>query len=170
MTKYLFFFPYGYSVRELPNDDAAIAVATGEVIACTQVSDTCARVVWRRNPTAAHKAARPSSDQGVKTMKRVYVSGPMTGLPNLNFPAFYAEADRLRALGYEVVNPAEINEGVTDWHACLRNDLRELLTCDAIVLLPNWHGSKGAHLEVHVAHRVGIAVIDADKVTFTPPN
>ena len=40
-------------------------------------------------------------------MKRIYLSGPMSGLPELNFPAFHAEAARLRALGFEVVNPAD---------------------------------------------------------------
>jgi hypothetical protein len=29
-------------------------------------------------------------------MKRVYLSGPMTGLPDFNFPAFNVEAERLR--------------------------------------------------------------------------
>jgi hypothetical protein len=42
-------------------------------------------------------------------MKWIYLSGPMTGLPDYNHPAFRAEAKRLRALGYTVVNPAEIN-------------------------------------------------------------
>ena len=40
---------------------------------------------------------------------KIYCAGPMTGLPELNFPAFHAEAARLRAFGYEVINPAEIN-------------------------------------------------------------
>ncbi|MCW5262333.1 DUF4406 domain-containing protein [Verminephrobacter eiseniae] len=43
-------------------------------------------------------------------MKRIYISGPMSGgLPDLNFAAFHAEARRLHALGCEVVNPADIN-------------------------------------------------------------
>ena len=33
-------------------------------------------------------------------MKRIYLSGPMSSLPELNFPAFHAEAARLRALGF----------------------------------------------------------------------
>jgi hypothetical protein len=46
-------------------------------------------------------------------MKKIYLSGPMTGLPDLNFPAFHAEAARLRALGYDVINPAELPEGIS---------------------------------------------------------
>lgn len=38
---------------------------------------------------------------------RVYVAGPMTDLTDFNYPAFNAVADRLRALGYEVENPAD---------------------------------------------------------------
>ncbi|MBT9158943.1 MAG: hypothetical protein DDT26_00192 [Dehalococcoidia bacterium] len=40
---------------------------------------------------------------------RIYISGPMTGLHDLNFPAFRDAAAKLRAIGYEVVNPAELN-------------------------------------------------------------
>lgn len=98
-------------------------------------------------------------------MKRIYISGPITGLPQLNFPAFNAEAVRLRGLGYEVVNPAEINpDQGADWNTCLRADLLQLLTCDTLALLPGWHGSAGAHLETHVAHRVGIRVVDAPAI------
>ena len=38
----------------------------------------------------------------------IYIAGPMTGLPDLNFPTFHTEAARLRSLGHEVINPAEI--------------------------------------------------------------
>lgn len=98
-------------------------------------------------------------------MKRIYISGPMTGMPEHNFPAFNAEAARLRALGYDVVNPAELNpEPEKTWHDCLRTDLMELLTCDAIALLAGWQKSAGAHLEIHVAHRVGIEIVEAKDI------
>lgn len=42
--------------------------------------------------------------------QRIYLAGPMTGLPEHNFPAFHAEAARLRGLGYQVENPAEHGE------------------------------------------------------------
>ena len=91
-------------------------------------------------------------------MKRVYLSGPMSGIPDHNFPAFHEWAARLRAEGFEVVSPAEI-EGAGSWEMCLRKDMRELPTCDAIALMPGWERSKGAHLELHVAHRLGMEVI-----------
>lgn len=93
-------------------------------------------------------------------MKRIYISGPMTGMPEHNFPAFNAEAERLRALGYDIVNPVDINpDAGTTWQECMRRDLQELLTCDTIALLPGWQKSSGAHLEMHVAHRVGMEIV-----------
>ena len=90
---------------------------------------------------------------------RVYLSGPMSGLPDLNFPAFHAEAARLRALGHDVVSPAEVNpDHSMPWEQCLRADIKALCDCDTIALMPGWENSKGAHLELHVAHRIGLRV------------
>jgi len=94
-------------------------------------------------------------------MKKVYLSGPMAGLPDHNFPAFHKWAKALREAGYEVINPAEINadhDGKT-WEDCLRNDVKELCGCDAIALMPGWEKSKGENLELHIAHRLGLEVI-----------
>ena len=33
-------------------------------------------------------------------MTRIYIAGPMSGLPELNYPAFNAMAERLRAHGH----------------------------------------------------------------------
>lgn len=103
-------------------------------------------------------------------MKRIYISGPMSGLPNLNFPTFKAEATRLRALGYDVVNPAELHGDTPNqdipWEECLRTDLIAMLGCDTVAMLPAWHQSKGTHLELHVAHRVGIKIVESAAITF----
>lgn len=88
---------------------------------------------------------------------RIYVAGPMTGIPDLNFPLFHATAARLRAEGYDVVNPAEINaDPSAGWLTCMRADIRELVTCDAIFLLPGWENSRGASLEAHIARKLGL--------------
>mgnify|MGYP002142675673 FL=1 len=93
---------------------------------------------------------------------RIYIAGPMTGLPDLNFPAFHTEAKKWRDLGHEVVNPAEINPDHTmPWALCMRRDIAALVTCDTIVLLPNWRLSRGATLEQHIAERLSMSQIEA---------
>jgi hypothetical protein len=91
---------------------------------------------------------------------RIYIAGPMTGLVLRNYPAFHAEAYRLRAMGYVVLNPAEINEGLEHegWAACMRRDLDALRTCDAVQLLPGWEISRGAKREVEEARKLGLKV------------
>jgi hypothetical protein len=75
---------------------------------------------------------------------KLYIAGPMSNLPELNFPVFHAEAARLRALGFEIVNPAEIDVGPNpDWLTAMRADIRELVTCDGIALLPGWRAAWG---------------------------
>jgi hypothetical protein len=45
----------------------------------------------------------------------------MSGLPDLNFPAFRAAASKLRAVGIDAVNPAEINpDPNATWSECMR--------------------------------------------------
>lgn len=98
-------------------------------------------------------------------MKRVYISGPMSGLPNHNFPAFYAAADLLRVAGFDPVNPAELNPDTgRQWHEYLRADLKALCDCDMLALLPGWERSEGAHLEVHVAHRLRIEISTVEEL------
>lgn len=92
---------------------------------------------------------------------RVYVSGPMTGLPDMNFPAFHAAAEVLRELGHEVVNPADAGAGAgLSYEDYLRRDLADLLGCNAICLLPGWERSKGATVEEHMARALGFVFVE----------
>jgi hypothetical protein len=93
---------------------------------------------------------------------RIYLSGPMTGVPQFNAPAFNAEAAWYRALGYEVVNPAEVKlaNGAT-WADYMRADLPLMMTCTRIHMLPGWQMSKGASLEHHIARELGFEVTHA---------
>lgn len=89
----------------------------------------------------------------------LYLSGPMTDMPDLNFPLFFNTAARLRCAGYQVTNPAELNmDKGAGWSSCLRADLRALLDCEAICLLPDWQLSKGARLERHNAAALGMPI------------
>lgn len=92
---------------------------------------------------------------------KIYVAGPMTGLPGLNFAAFDVAAARLRADGHEVFNPAELGMGSAE-------DYRKALTicltwvcehAEAIALLPGWENSKGAQAEYYAALALGLSVL-----------
>lgn len=88
---------------------------------------------------------------------RVYVAGPMSGMPGHNFPAFNAAADSLRAQGWHVENPAEHGEvdGAT-WADYMHCDVAMLASCSAIHLLPGWSKSRGATLEAYIAAALGM--------------
>lgn len=96
-------------------------------------------------------------------LKNVYISGPMTGIPDLNRDAFaWAEA-QVTAAGLAPVNPHTLCDPSWDWNRCMRADVAALCACDALLLLPGWEKSSGAQLELHIAHRLGIQVLtDAD--------
>lgn len=99
-------------------------------------------------------------------MKRIYISGPMTGLPDLNVQAFATAADKLRAFGHYAVNPVEVCAGLDgSWHDYMRADIKALCDCDALALLPGWQTSQGAHLELHLAHRLGLEIGSVDEFT-----
>lgn len=92
-------------------------------------------------------------------MKPLYLSGPMTGRPELNFPAFHEAAAELRAAGLEVINPADLNpEPGHPWHYYMRRDIAALMECDGVATLWDWKESRGARLEVHIARELGLPV------------
>lgn len=98
-------------------------------------------------------------------LPRVYLAGPMTGFPEHNFPAFKNYTTWLRNHGYDVVSPEELENKETgprkSWEYYLTRDLRELLTCCAIAVLPGWEKSRGATLEIYVGWRLGFEIFDA---------
>lgn len=104
---------------------------------------------------------------------KVYIAGPMTGVPQFNVPMFDRVARELRLQGYDVVSPAELDspemraaalkstdgalaplEEATKetWGEVLARDVRVLSDqgIEGIVLLPDWQKSRGANLEATV--------------------
>lgn len=91
-----------------------------------------------------------------------YISGPISGHADGNRPAFDRAAEMLRDKGHEVRNPHEIftepppadqspEALLAYWRRAMRTDVKALMDCDFIALLPHWQASKGARWEYRIA-------------------
>ena len=91
--------------------------------------------------------------------KRAYISGPMSGIKDFNYPAFNAEARRLRAMCYDVENPAENEKPeFNTWDEWMRLAIAQLIKCDTVVTLHGWEMSRGAKIEVRIAKDLGMDI------------
>lgn len=92
---------------------------------------------------------------------KVYISGPMTGLPESNYPAFFAAEAQLSDAGFAVANPARIPDpDPNTWENYMRGAVKMVCDCDAVALLPGWEASRGARFEVELAKTLGLNVCE----------
>ena len=94
-------------------------------------------------------------------MKKVYLSGPISGYDLAERRnTFNRAAHFLRIQGYQPVTPFDNGlDPSADYSDHMRADLRLILDCDAILLLPNWHMSEGAQLEHEVARTCRLEIL-----------
>jgi hypothetical protein len=111
---------------------------------------------------------------------KVYLAGPMRGIPDFNFPAFHAAAARLRQAGFTVFSPAERDEELygtvmlktatgSEAEAADKGfSIREALAADCAwicaesegcVLLPGWERSRGARTEKLLHEALGLKIM-----------
>jgi hypothetical protein len=102
-------------------------------------------------------------------MTRIYLAGPMSGLTDFNYPAFNEAAASLRALGFDVENPAE-NAAPTcgSWAGYMRLSIVQMLACDCVVFLPGWEDSKGAQIEMSLAKEISMPRYKVGDVIASP--
>lgn len=93
---------------------------------------------------------------------RVYLSGPMTGIEDHNYPSFTDATTHLRELGFIVYNPAENFGGVKGLprKEYMRVDLIHLLQAELLILLPSWETSDGATLEKRIADELELDIYE----------
>ena len=109
------------------------------------------------------------------SVNKWYLAGQMTGIPQFNFPAFIAATKALRANGFDITTPAELDSPdvqtaalasatgdqadvsmIETWGDMLARDVKLITdTMDGIVFLPGWAKSKGARLEAFVGILTG---------------
>ena len=88
---------------------------------------------------------------------KLYIAGPMSNLPEFNYPAFMDAERQLLAAGYEVENPA--NPGHVNgwtWQDYMKRGISQLVRCDGVALLPGWRKSRGAWIERDLALLLGM--------------
>lgn len=135
---------------------------------------------WWRFGRVIGKAAQGRIDR--HNGRVTYISGPMTGIPEYNFPMFEHITKALRSAGekvfspHEVVHPDNGELGSLPWEEYIRKDLQMMLdNCNAILLLPGWRLSKGAtferlvavklNFEVYELQEDGVVTILSEKIT-----
>ena len=100
-------------------------------------------------------------------MKKVYISGPISGIERADYLERFTEAERmLREYGYDVVNPTRFLLCRWQWlykivgyKLTLLYDLWRLMHCDFIYKMPTWKQSKGANIESCVAYNTEVFLI-----------
>lgn len=91
----------------------------------------------------------------------IYISGPISGRDLTERRKTFAEtAARLRADGFDVVNPMEngLPENATT-HQHMHRDIEMLMVCDRIYMMKGWTHSKGCKVEFDVATAIGLPVM-----------
>jgi nucleoside 2-deoxyribosyltransferase len=106
----------------------------------------------------------------------IYLAGPMRGFPRYNFAAFTRVCEQLRAMGYKVLSPHEIDlvwgfdpdiphkEQTVAMIDMVRRDVEAIGFCDMVVLLPGWRKSVGARAEVAIAKWLKKPVINLSQL------
>lgn len=111
-----------------------------------------------------------------------YVAGPMTGLPEYNYPAFEAACTSLRENGVTVVSPHEVpwpegcdsvadaqdKLGIEPLWEYMMQETRELLErASGVILLPGFGHSRGALVELGIVREAKLPIWFYDKPSYT---
>ena len=99
--------------------------------------------------------------------KKIYISGPITGLERHVYLNNFDDAElKLRAMGYKVINPTKLLPSrflwiykIIGYKLTLLYDIWHLLNCDGIYMIDGWQWSKGARLERAIAQLFNIELI-----------
>ncbi len=91
-------------------------------------------------------------------MMRIYIAGPVTGIPERNGTAFSSAMMALVDAGYRVTNPLHLVPPGMESAKAMRRLVPELCACDGVCLLDGWEKSEGACVEVAVARACGLEV------------
>lgn len=84
----------------------------------------------------------------MKYKRVIYLAGPITGVPRY-WEAFERVEEDLTALGYAVLSPAKLPEGMS-YDAYMQIDLAMLQAADEVWFIPGHADSRGASIELRL--------------------
>lgn len=99
-------------------------------------------------------------------MIKYYLSGKITDvtreLERANMQKFYEVERELIARGFDVFNPARLEEYGMTWEQYLARDLKWIYENRPMLYLidDTWHQSRGARLEVEFARLLGLSIVE----------
>lgn len=100
--------------------------------------------------------------RNIDKTQTVYLSGPMTDLPDYNRESFNLRAEAFRAAGYTVKNPAEISvtHGTDKSYGFyFKRALRMMLESDVVYVFGDITQSRGAEMELQAAQLAGMSIV-----------
>lgn len=97
------------------------------------------------------------------TCNKIYISGPISGMKNLNREAFFRAEVHIVAtlLGYPI-NPHRVGACLPDsatWLDFMRVDIQAMMEADSVYMLRKWYLSRGARIEWILAKLLGIPIM-----------
>lgn len=88
---------------------------------------------------------------------KVYIAGPMTGIPEYNRPAFHKVAAQLTEQGHVALNPSILPDGLSK--AAYMDICCAMVRCaDGVYMLEGWEKSEGALIEYALAKTAGLTI------------
>lgn len=106
---------------------------------------------------------------------KIFVSGPMTGIPDYNFPKFEEVEERLKVQGHDVMSMriivmTEFKGDLNRTHAeYMQAALKYLPLSTHLCLLNGWERSDGTKCEVAVALTLGMRFVNENGKEVYPP-
>ena len=95
-------------------------------------------------------------------MNKIYISGPISGLPYEEARSVFMKAENAIRSRYgasvDIINPIRLAPKNTSWSDAMRTCLAAMMDCNYIHMLPGYEKSDGARLEYTIAVKLGFGV------------